>query len=114
MATEPWEPSRDGLKLFFKLAPKARADRLAGLEETAGRRLRLKVAVTAPPEKGKANAALIALLAKRLGLAKSRLSIASGTAHREKTIRIEDDPLEIAERLRGTLEDLVTTSERKA
>lgn len=100
MATEPWAPQQDGLKLFVKLAPKAGKERLLGLEGTPAGRLRLKVAVTAPPEKGKANAALIALLAKRLGLAKSRLRIASGATNREKTIMIEGDAAELTARLR--------------
>lgn len=106
MATEPFEPAENSLRLFVKLTPKAGADRLARPEKTTDGRLRLKVAVTAPPDKGKANAALIALLAKRLGLAKSRLRIASGATHRDKTVIIDGDPAELMARLRTALRNL--------
>jgi len=106
MDSKPWENCRDGLKLFVKLAPKAGADRLIGLYESADDRLRLKVAVTAAPEKGKANAALVALMAKQLGVAKSRVQIEGGATHREKTLRFEGDPKELAERFRALLASL--------
>ena len=43
--------------------------------------------VCAPPADGQANAAVIQLVADRLGIAKSRLSIASGAASRKKRVR---------------------------
>ena len=49
---------------------------------------RLKVAVTAPPVDGEANAAVIELLAKSLGIAKSAVEVVAGTSSRRKTIRI--------------------------
>ena len=48
----------------------------------------LKVAVTAPPVEGKANAACIELLAKLLKLPKSSFSIAAGQTSRNKVARI--------------------------
>lgn len=48
-----------------------------------------KVYVATPPEDGKANKAVIKLLAKTLGLAKSRMTILRGHTSRDKTIRIE-------------------------
>jgi uncharacterized protein (TIGR00251 family) len=50
---------------------------------------RLKIAVTAPPVDGEANAAVIELLAKALGVARSAVSIAAGQTGRRKTVRIE-------------------------
>lgn len=47
-----------------------------------------EAAVHAPREKGKANARLIELLAKHLGIASSRLNIVSGQTAREKMIEI--------------------------
>jgi uncharacterized protein (TIGR00251 family) len=49
----------------------------------------LRVRVTAPPEGGRANEAVIALLADALGVAKSRVNIVRGIASREKLVLIE-------------------------
>lgn len=49
---------------------------------------RIKIAVTAPPVDGEANAAVVALLAKSLGIAKSAIEVIAGTSSRRKTIRI--------------------------
>lgn len=50
---------------------------------------RLLVSVTAPPERGKANEAVIALLAARLSVPKSAISIVKGASSRTKSVRIE-------------------------
>jgi hypothetical protein len=47
-----------------------------------------KVYVSSPPEKGRANAEMLKMLAKHLGVPKSRLSISRGETSREKTIEI--------------------------
>lgn len=49
---------------------------------------RLKVAVTAPPVDGEANAAVIALFAKQLGVARGAIEIAAGQTGRRKTVRV--------------------------
>ena len=49
----------------------------------------IRVHVTAPPEGGKANAAVVELLAKRLGVGKTRVRIAAGTRARYKTIVVD-------------------------
>jgi len=49
---------------------------------------RLKVAVTAPPVDGEANAAVIELFAKRLGVPRSSVEIVAGASSRKKTIKI--------------------------
>ncbi|QDV15008.1 hypothetical protein CA51_49180 [Rosistilla oblonga] len=60
----------------------------------------LRVAVTQAPEKGKANAAIIKLLAKTLGISKSQLEIISGDTHRRKTIAATQiDPQQIDQQL---------------
>lgn len=48
----------------------------------------LKVRISAPPEKGKANAAVVDLLTKELGLPKGSLTIASGKTSPHKVIEI--------------------------
>ena len=80
------------IRLLVKVTPKASADRIQGwAEDEAGQRL-LKISVTAVPEDGKANKAVIALLAKRLKLPKSAIEIASGATDRRKTLLIDGDP----------------------
>jgi uncharacterized protein (TIGR00251 family) len=49
---------------------------------------RIKIAVTAPPVDGEANAAVIELVARRLGIARSSVEIVAGTSSRRKTLQI--------------------------
>jgi len=79
------------IKLHIKVTPKASAARIQGwAEDEDGERV-LKIAVTVVPEDGKANKAVIALLAKRLKLPKSAIEIASGHTSRRKTLLIDGD-----------------------
>ena len=50
---------------------------------------RLKVAVTAPPVEGEANAAVIASLARALGVPRARVTILRGDGSRRKTVRVD-------------------------
>ena len=50
---------------------------------------KLKIAVATPPVDGKPNQAIIAFLAKTLGISKSKLTLISGETSREKRIRIQ-------------------------
>jgi uncharacterized protein len=49
---------------------------------------RLKIAVTAPPVDGEANAAVIELVARRLGIARGDVEVIAGASSRRKTLRI--------------------------
>jgi uncharacterized protein (TIGR00251 family) len=70
-------------------ASRARVDGTALLDD--GARV-LKVRVTEPPEGGKANAALIRLLAKAWKQPKSALSLVAGQTERRKTLALQGDP----------------------
>ena len=60
----------------------------------------LRVRVTAPPEDGKANAAVIVLLAESLGIARSRVRITRGHSYRDKLVEVESmDGVELRRRL---------------
>ncbi len=88
-----------GLRVRLRLTPRAARNAVTGVApDTDGRPL-LRVAVTAPPEDGRANAALIRLLAKAWKLPKSDLTIAGGATGRRKTLRIDGDPAGLARRL---------------
>ncbi len=56
----------------------------------------LKVAVTAPPEAGKANEALLTLLAKTLAVKRRELSLVLGAADRRKLVHVAGDPAALA------------------
>jgi len=72
-----------GILLAIKVVPKSSRNAIAGWENDE-----LKVRLNAVPEKGEANDALIAFLAKHLGLAKSQLKITSGETSRHKKVLI--------------------------
>ncbi len=73
----------DDLVLRIRLTPRSSSDKVLGLMSD-----RLKIAITAPPVDGKANAHLIKFLARQFGVAKSEVVIVSGETARDKTICI--------------------------
>ena len=75
--------AKDGILIELRVQPKASSNRIAGLYGEA-----LKVAVTAPAESGRANKALIKLLADRLDIKKDNIEIVSGHTSRTKTLKI--------------------------
>jgi len=96
----------DGARLTVRLAPNASRTAITGIEATKENKTVLKVAVTAIPEKGKANAALIKLLAKHLSLPKSAFRMVSGARDRNKQIFIDADPGDVMKRFAKVLEGL--------
>jgi uncharacterized protein (TIGR00251 family) len=91
--------SKGHLDLFIRLTPNVSSDEVTGILSTADNDMRLAMKVRAVPQKGRANSAAIAFLAKKLGVPKSKISIASGSTSRLKTLRIEDDPQAILQKL---------------
>ena len=89
----------DGVLVPVRLTPKAGHNRIIGVKADAEGTRRLAVSVTAVPEDGKANGALIKLLAKTWKLPKSAISIAAGTTTRAKTVRVAGDPARILRRI---------------
>ena len=71
-------------EIRIKLLPKSSRNQIVGREGD-----HFKVKVTAPPIEGRANKALIDLLAKKLRVPKSHIEIISGERSRHKSIRIE-------------------------
>ena len=91
--------SPSGLSLFVRVTPNAGRDSLDGVEQRDDGTHVLRIRVTAVPDKGKANAAVVALLAKALGVSKSSLSVTSGETSRFKTIAVAGDGAALVERL---------------
>lgn len=77
-----------GDSVQLRVTPKASANRIKPEIQEDGSLL-LRVYVTTVPEDGKANAAVLKLLAKELGVAKSCLSITHGQTGRNKVVRVK-------------------------
>ena len=73
----------DGLVLRLYIQPKASRDSIVGLHGDE-----LKVAITAPPVDGQANAHLIKYLAKQFRVAKSQVILEKGELGRHKQVKI--------------------------
>ena len=90
----------------MRLNPKASRAGVAGLATDAEGRAYVKMRVTAPAQDGKANAALLKLLAKEWGLARGSLHISSGKHDRRKSVHLAGDPPFLMNKLRCWIEDM--------
>ncbi len=80
----PCVQNRDeGAWLEVKVIPGARRTRILGIREE-----RLYIAVNAPPEKGKANRALLKFLARTLGVSRTSVELLAGVTARRKRILV--------------------------
>jgi uncharacterized protein (TIGR00251 family) len=84
------------MTLTLHIQPGAKKSEVAGLYGDA-----LKIRLAAPPVDGRANEALIAFLAQRLGLPKSALTLKSGQSSRRKRIEVNAAPDDAEQRLLG-------------
>lgn len=99
-----WREAEGGVFVSLRVTPNARTDAIEGEETRDDGTQVLRVRVKAVPDKGKANAAVIALVAKTLGLPKSAISLESGETARMKTLLVSGE----AASLIGRLETLVS------
>jgi uncharacterized protein (TIGR00251 family) len=81
---------RDGADLLVsvRLTPKASRERIGGIFTDAQGQRWLQASVTAPPDRGKANAALITLLARTLKVPASSILLETGDSNRLKRLRL--------------------------
>jgi uncharacterized protein YggU (UPF0235/DUF167 family) len=100
----PWAARTDGLTLHVRLTPKSSRDALEGVETLADGQTVLKARVRAVPEDGKANDALIALVAKSLKIPASRARITSGATSRHKILALEGAGAELSAKLEALAE----------
>ncbi len=100
MGTEAWTVVMDGegVRFAVRVVPRARRSEVVGVQGEA-----LKVRVAAPPVEGKANEALRAFLAERLGLRRQQVEIVAGHRGRRKVVRVQGlSPRQVRERLLGS------------
>lgn len=81
-----WSIADTGVKLYVRLSPASDRAAIGGVYHGEHGRIWVKASVTQPPEDGKANDGLIALIGDSLSIAKSRITIESGATHRLKTV----------------------------
>ena len=91
MAAAPWSLIADGVNLVVRLTPKGGRDAIEGAEALSDGRAVLKVRVHAAPSEGEANAALIKLIAKAVGVPPRDVSLVAGATARIKRLVISGD-----------------------
>ena len=90
-----WQITAAGVRLRVRVTPRAGRDRLEEMIELPDGPA-VKIAVSAPPEDGKANAAVAKLLAKFFRTAKSNITISSGASSRTKLVDVAGDGAALA------------------
>lgn len=91
----------EGCRLRVRVRPGARRDTLLGPHGGA-----LKLSVAAPPERGRANDAVEALIAAALGIAVSRVAVVAGRASHDKTVSVSGiGPEELRRLLAGAAQE---------
>jgi uncharacterized protein (TIGR00251 family) len=88
MAAAPWSLASHGIKLTVRLTPKGGRDTIDGVEMFSDGLAVLKVRVRAAPAEGEANAALVQLVAKSVGVPPRDVAIISGATARLKRLAI--------------------------
>jgi uncharacterized protein (TIGR00251 family) len=89
--------TRDGIRIAVRAQPKASRDAIEGTRAAPdGERLAIKV--TAAADRGRANAAVTAVLAKALGVPPSSVTVVSGETARDKVIAVSGDPATLLSR----------------
>jgi len=92
----PWTTQADGILLTVRLTPKGGRDAIDGIETLADGRAVLKARVRAAPSEGEANAALVQLLARALGVAPRAVTLAGGATARIKRFKIAGSAVALA------------------
>lgn len=92
-----------GVRVAIRLTPKGRRDAIEGLAATAEGGAEIRASVTAVPEDGKANRALVKLLSKAWGVPKSAIAIVAGATDRHKILSLAGDPERILPRIAASL-----------
>ena len=105
----PWAAAADGVRVRVQLTPRARGDRMEGIVRRADGSAFLKVSVAAPPVEGRANDALLQLLAREWGVPRRTLAIVGGLKSRSKTVHIAGETAFLLKRLGAVLARLGET-----
>ena len=88
-------------QIAVRVTPRSAKPGIGGWRTGADGREELEVRVAEAPADGAANAAVVALVAKALGLSRSEVSITSGQASRHKRLSVPLERGDVIERLGG-------------
>ena len=97
MATDFYQAVDKGVVAHIHLTPKASKNAIVRTHVDDEGNQRLRITLTAVPEKGKANQSLIGLLSKKLRLPKSSIRLIAGEQSRLKAVLFEGDSKQICE-----------------
>jgi uncharacterized protein len=97
---DPWRYSNQGISIALRVTPRGGRDEIDGIEMLPGGRRVVKVRVRAIADNGEANRAVMALLAKALGVPKAKVRIVSGVTSRLKQITVDGDGAALGHALR--------------
>lgn len=106
MDAGPLSADARGVRVAVRVSPRASRDEVTGMTRDADDRLWIEARVRALPDKNKANAAIEKLIAQEVGVAKTSVSVLSGTTNRNKILHIEGDPGELVPLVSEWLEGL--------
>ena len=95
----PFSADDDGVTLAVRVTPRASRTGLIGMHAMTDGRLALAIRIASPPAEGKANITLIDFLADTLGVARSAITLRTGTSARLKLVRVSGDGPALAARL---------------
>ena len=95
----PWRKTLEGVVVACRLTPKGGRDAIDGVATLSDGSCVLLARVRCAPEDGRANEALCALIAGRLGVATSKVRLTAGAKSRVKQIAVAGDPGELLGRL---------------
>ncbi len=101
MTGSPFAPLCDGVRVTLRVTPGGSKNAVTGFADTASGGKALKVSVTAIAEAGKANEAVIKLLAKLWRRPKSGFTLVAGSCDRNKIIHLSGDPEALMSMLKG-------------
>jgi hypothetical protein len=93
---QPWSAVSGGIMLTVRLTPKGGRDAIDGIETMADGSVALKARVRAAPNDGQANAALVKLIARALGVAPRTVELVAGATARIKRLKIGGDAVALA------------------
>ena len=96
-----------GIRLRLRVTPKSRREGPQGFVELPEGGSALKLGINAAPEDGKANAAVVALLARALSVAKAAITVAAGAKDRRKLVDIRGDPAALEAALQDWLSPIL-------
>ena len=88
MIARPWTATADSVVVIVRLTPRGGRDAIDGVVQLSDGRSVLKVRVRAAASEGEANAALVTLIAKTLGVAVRDVSLVAGASARLKQLRV--------------------------